>query len=160
MDKNFYPIKKKIEEIGSAIIYSHSNCEIKLSTQIISTLKVDDGIIWFMIPRSDFNANCEKSFPVELDYYRKGKLFYLKVYGKANLFPPKEELNYISHFSEEMKAMLSFKMMLGRVNVSSIDLYDHQKKEKKGWLNHSANYLYESLFPTSVHETFHFSGMQ
>lgn len=161
MDNSFYPIKKKIEEIGSALIYSLSNYEMKLCTQIISTTKVDDGIIWFMVPRSDFNTNCETSFPVQLDYYRKGKLFYLQVYGTANFILREEELNCLPGFTDEMKVVLKSKMMLVSVIVSRIDLYEYQEKEKnRGWLKHIANNLYESLFPSTVHETFHFSGLQ
>ena len=159
--KDFYPIKKRIEEIGSALIYSQSNYEMKLSTQIISTAKVDDGMIWFMVPRSEFNTNCETSFPVQLDYYRKGKLFYLQVYGTANFISREEELNCLPGFTDEMKGILKSKMMLVSVTVLKIDLYEyHKKPEKRGWLKNMVNHLSEILFPSTVHETYYYSGMQ
>ena len=78
-------LKEKIQEIGSAIFFNQSDSVLKLPTSIVETVKVDDfGLVWFYVqkPRQDLRE-FDKEFPVRLDFFRKGKSYFLQIEGKA-----------------------------------------------------------------------------
>src|SRR5438045_1025429 len=78
-------VKEKIQEIGSAIFFNQSDSVLKLPTSIVETVKVDEfGLVWFYIqkPKQDLRE-FDKEFPVRLDFFRKGKNYFLQVEGKA-----------------------------------------------------------------------------
>ena len=91
-------LKEKIQEIGSAIFFNLSQSVLKFPTSIVETLKVDDfGFVWFSIqkPKQDLRE-FDNEFPVRLDFFKKGKNYFLQVEGKAWIVNDPEEMNFLS----------------------------------------------------------------
>ena len=78
-------LQEKINEIKSALFFSESNDVRKLPVSIVNILKIDDeGQIWFYINTSlECLDTLKNGFPVHLDFFKKGKPFFLKVGGKG-----------------------------------------------------------------------------
>ena len=62
---------------------SESNALVSLPTHIVSISEVDEeGNIWFIIPRpTQVVESFSKAMPAKLDFFKKGKEFFLKVSG-------------------------------------------------------------------------------
>ena len=98
-------LKEKIQEIGSAIFFNLSNSILKLPTSIVETIRVDDfGFVWFYIqkPKQDLRE-FDKEFPVRMDFFKKGKSYFLQVEGKAWMINDPEEINTLDSLSEDEK---------------------------------------------------------
>ena len=95
-DKILHFIAEKIEDIRLAIFYCHSNSTLKINNTIIHTFKVDDnGNISFFINRpQQLISQFDQEFPVGLNYFKKGKITYLNIFGKARIINDPEELAY------------------------------------------------------------------
>ena len=78
-------LQEKILEIGSAIFFNLSDSVLKLPTSLVSTLKVDEfGFVWFFIQKPKQNVQeFDNEFPVRLDFFKKGKSYFLQVMGKG-----------------------------------------------------------------------------
>ncbi|WEK33501.1 MAG: hypothetical protein P0Y53_13500 [Candidatus Pseudobacter hemicellulosilyticus] len=87
-------LRDRIHEIRSALFSNTSNATYKLPTCIISALNIDsEGMICFFIRRPDqYMEEHEKEFPARLDFYRKGKPFFLKISGDAQLVTDQEAM--------------------------------------------------------------------
>src|SRR3982750_3520833 len=88
-------LQEKIQEIGSAIFFNESDSVLKLPTSIVTTLKVDEyGYVWFFIqkPKQDLRE-FDNEFPVRLDFFKKGKNYFLQVKGKGWVVTDPEEMN-------------------------------------------------------------------
>ena len=91
-------LKEKIQEIRSAIFFNLSQSVLRFPTSIVEALKVDDlGFVWFCIqkPKQDLRE-FDNEFPVRLDFFKKGKNYFLQVEGKAWIVNDPEEINMLS----------------------------------------------------------------
>ena len=84
----------KVMELRSALFYSASRSLLKIHNQVIHVLFTDEkGHIWFCVP---FMHSClngmDREFHANLDFFKKGKGFYLKISGKAIIVDDPEEL--------------------------------------------------------------------
>ena len=86
-DNNLQFIREKIYQLGSAIMYNTSEEKVRIPTNIIRAVKVDEeGQLWFTARRtSDWIRDYEQSFPARLRFYRKGVFYYMEVSGKASI---------------------------------------------------------------------------
>lgn len=128
-------LRDKINEIGSALFFSESNDILKMPVSIVTTLKVDDeGQIWFYI-NSPFKCVdiLKNEFPVHLDFFRKGKLYFLKVAGKAAV--SKNDLN---EYSKPGLLLIKVKMM-------SAEYFEKKQRIQKNILRSFFNSLYNWL---------------
>ncbi len=123
-------LKERIEELRSALFFSLSDSLLKMPTTIVSTLKVDEvGQIWFMIPRpAQALHQFDKEFPARLDYFQKGKQFYIKINGKASIVDDPEDINSIISLSEDVKELALHKMVLVKVKMLHADYYEKEIK--------------------------------
>jgi len=98
-------IQHKIEELKHALFFSISESLLKIPTHIIEVLKVDEvGQIWFAIPKPSQNIlELDNSFGAKLDFFKKGKDFYLKIIGKAFIVNDPEEMNSVIYVNDEIK---------------------------------------------------------
>jgi hypothetical protein len=80
-------LQEKIAELQSALFFSESDSLLRISTHVISNAEADhSGNIWFTIPRpSQHITEFDAAFPVRLDFFRKGKDFYIKILGNARI---------------------------------------------------------------------------
>jgi general stress protein 26 len=88
-------LSEKVKELENALFMSESSALVNLPTHIIRTSAVDDdGNIWFIIPRpTQVIESFSKEMPARLDFFKKGKEFFLKVSGMATIISNAKEMN-------------------------------------------------------------------
>jgi general stress protein 26 len=130
-------LQEKIREIGSAIFFNLSDSVLKLPTSLVSSLKVDDyGFVWFFIQKPKQNVQeFENEFPVRLDFFRKGKSYFLQVMGKGWVVTDPEEMNTFVNLPEEAKNMALNEMVLVKVKISRAEYYETGTTKQSWWKN-------------------------
>jgi hypothetical protein len=143
-------LQDKIQGIGSALFYNLSGGVLKFPTTIVSILKVDEmANIWFFMNRPEQQLNeFDREFPTHMQFYRKGKGYYLQIIGKAYVINDPEELNGLIGLSEEIKARAFQEMVLVKVKIGSAQYYPFQpkfayKSNLLGLLNRFYNWLFK-----------------
>jgi hypothetical protein len=98
-------IEEKVRDLENALFFSMSDAVLKIPACVVKVLETDQlGNIWFMIPKpSQFIHAFDKSFPVELDFFRKERNYYLKIFGRAFLVNDPEEINSVECLTEHTK---------------------------------------------------------
>ncbi len=98
-------IQEKVRELEQALFFSMTDDVLKLPTCVVNVLSVDElGQIWFVVPKPVQHLHAfERVFPVKLDFFRKGRDFYLKVLGKAFIVTDPEELNAVECIPNDIK---------------------------------------------------------
>ncbi|HVF95712.1 MAG TPA: hypothetical protein VM871_00240, partial [Flavisolibacter sp.] len=106
-NQQFNFLQERIEEIGSAIFYNLSDAVLKLPTSVVNSLQVDDyGFVWFSVQKPPQHLNeFEQEFPVKLDFYKKGKGYFLQVMGKGFVVTDPEEMNAYVTLPEDIKKL-------------------------------------------------------
>jgi hypothetical protein len=129
-------LQEKISDLRSALFFSLSNAVLKMPTTIVTALKVDEvGQVWFLVNRPMQNIQeFDREFPARLDFFRKGKNFYLKISGKACIVNDPEELNGLVNVSEEVKSKAMDQLVLVKVKIQSADYVENAPAETNGWL--------------------------
>ena len=128
-------LQEKIREIGSAIFFNLSDSVLKLPTSLVSTLKVDDyGFVWFFIQKPKQNLKeFENEFPVRLDFFRKGKSYFLQVMGKGWVVTDPEEVNGFVNLPNEAKDMALHEMVLVKVKISRAEYFETGTTRQSWW---------------------------
>jgi hypothetical protein len=139
-------LREKIEELQHALFFSDSDSLLRIPTHVISVAATDEEAqIWFELPRP---AQCirqfEKSIPARLDFFKKGKDFYLKIRGKASIVL--EEVEMQPHISEEiLKRVQRAASMIMRVKISHADYFESTPKTSQNWIKHGGTQFYNWL---------------
>ena len=128
-------LQEKIQEIGSAIFFNLSDSVLKFPTSIVTTLKVDEyGYVWFFVQKPRQNIReFETEFPVRLDYYKKGKTYFLQVMGKATMVNDPEELNGLVTLPEDAKEKALQEMVLIKVKMLKAEYQETVTTAKHSW---------------------------
>src|ERR1700704_3579796 len=86
-DMSISVLREKIKELENALFMSESNALIGLPTHIVRVTEVDEeGNIWFIIPKpTQVVESFSKEMPAKLDFFKKGKEFFLKISGVASI---------------------------------------------------------------------------
>ena len=134
-------LRKKITDLGTAVLYNHSTSVLKIPNTIISALHVDDvGQLWFFIKRPRQHINeFEKEFYANLDFLKKGKNFFIKVEGKATLITDPEDIYALIAFSDKAKEKAREEEVLVVMNISGIAYFE--KRKRNTWINHLTGYI-------------------
>lgn len=135
-------ITTKIEELGTAVLHSHSNSVLNIKSTIVNTLQIDaNGNIWFAVskPQQEI-TQFEKQFPVGLNYYKKGTPFFLNVFGVARIVSDPEELTYANLFND-LKHDLDSDQVLVCVKIMNANYYETEPDKNAGWLTKCKNAL-------------------
>ena len=95
-------------ELENALFMSESNALVSLPTHIVRITEVDEeGNIWFIIPRpTQVIESFSKEMPAKLDFFKKGKEFFLKISGVASIIWTEAEIKEASlskQFSESLR---------------------------------------------------------
>ncbi|HMH33134.1 MAG TPA: pyridoxamine 5'-phosphate oxidase family protein [Puia sp.] len=139
-------LKKKIQELQSALFFAESDSILKMPTHVISAEVTDDKAqIWFVVPRP---AQCvhqfDQEFPAKLDFFRKGKDFYLKIKGTAAIVS--DETQITDALSPEiMQRVKNKEAVLMRVKIQHADYFEATPKPAQNWLQYSGVQLYNWL---------------
>ncbi len=146
-DKNLIFVKGKIEDLGAAIFHCHSKGLLKIPNTVIETHNVDEnGDILFFVNRpiqrvSEF----EQEFPIGLDYFKKGRNYSMKIFGKARIVNDAEELTYILHLTpEDVKKALNEQILI-KVKILKVDFYENRIEKKNNLLKKVQLFLYDLL---------------
>ncbi|HTS43052.1 MAG TPA: pyridoxamine 5'-phosphate oxidase family protein [Puia sp.] len=143
-------LQQKIQELQSALFVTESNTVLKMPTHVISGAEVDDaGQIWFLIPKPSQRIDAfEKEFPAKLDFFRKGKGFYMKVHGKASIVADSGEMSNIAGLSEEIKQKVKSKDTVAiKMKVQNGDYYENvARRATSNWILSGTTHLYNWLF--------------
>lgn len=120
-------LQEKITELQHALFINTSEAILKLPTSVINALHVDDvGQVWFLISRPVQNINeFDNDIPSKLEFYRKGKKFYLHVWGQATMVIDPEEINAALEISAEIKRYASSNMLLVKMKITHIHYYQY-----------------------------------
>jgi len=151
--QNISFLQQRIQEIGSALFYSLSSAVLKFPTTIVNTLKVDEtGNIWFFINRPEQQlTEFDWEFPAKMQFYRKGKTYFLQIAGKACIVNDPEEVNSLQGLPEETRIKAFHDMVLIRLRINVVqyhEYYDAQPKQHKGIWSRFYNWLFAPAAPS------------
>ena len=121
-------LQDKIMDLQQALFFSESSAVLKLPTSIISALCVDDvDQVWFFVKRpGQFVNEFDREFRAKLEFYKKGKNFYLHLSGKACMVTDPEEINNVFGLSHEQKIQAQSEMVLVKFRITEIQFYPLQ----------------------------------
>ena len=142
-------LKSKITELQTALFYTESESPIKLPTHVISDVEVDaEGTIWFAVPRPTMHIDAyEKEVLAKLDFFRKGKDFFVKIQGVATLLTDAATINGFESLSAEMKDKMTSDNLIGiMVKIEDKQFVDNTPKPSQNWLQASRSQLSSWFF--------------
>jgi general stress protein 26 len=142
-------LREKIQELKNALFFSQNSSLLRMATTIVSILKVDElGHIWFFVPRpTQALHEFDREFPVRLEFFRKGKGFFLHITGKAYIVNDPEEVN--SLLFEDLKEQVSSRMVLIKVKMGKADYFESAMgAHHTGWWRDLRTQLHAWLFNT------------
>ena len=142
-------LKSKINELQSALFFNESNSIVKLPTHVVSDVELDsEGQIWFVIPKPPMHIEAyDIETPAKLDFFKKGKDFFVKVRGTAFLQAELDEAKANMELSDEMKTKMSDKGMIAvKIKIQEFDLVDNNPKPSQTWLQASRSQLSSWFF--------------
>ena len=142
-------LKSKIMELNSALFFNESASIVKLPTHVISDVEIDiEGNMWFVIPRPVQHIEAfEKEIHAKLDFFKKGKDFFVKVRGTAFLIADESEITNNTMVSAEMKERMMDEKSIGvMVRVQDTELVDNTPKPSMNWLQSSRSQLSSWFF--------------
>ena len=153
-ENNLCFIKDRIGEIRSAILHCMSDELIKIPSSIITVLRVDEnGQLWFFVKRpAQVMFDHEKSFPARLQFYRKGKPFFLHVTGYAGVSDNKEAINEFTNLEKETEDIAMQNLMLIKLKMTKAEYYEQKPSTPERFIVHRFfQNLYFSLFKPAGH---------
>src|SRR6478735_5802959 len=147
-DSSIHFLQDKIEDLRSALFFSLSNAVLKMPTTIVTTLKVDEaGQIWFFVNRpAQYLHEFDKDFPARLDFFKKGKSFFLKINGKARIVDDPEEVNSLVSLPDEIRTKAMFQMVLVKLKIQHAEYFEKEPRERMNWLQLVKSQLKKCLF--------------
>ena len=125
-------IAKKIEDLKYAIFYCHSNDDFHINNSIIhsSTVNENGTITFFINKPKQLLAQYTQEFPVGLNYFRKGKSYFMNILGKAKVIYNNDEAASLTGKSrEEMSDTLADKALVV-VTIYKVDFWDTNFERK------------------------------
>lgn len=146
-DLNF--LRRKIQELRSALFFSQNSSLLRIATTITSILKVDElGQIWFFVPRpSQALHEFDREFPVKLEFFRKGKKFFLHITGKAFIVTDPEDINCLVY--DEIRERVADHMVLIKVKMTKADYFEtYTPADHVGWWRDLWKQVHAWLFNT------------
>lgn len=142
-------LKSKITELQTALFYTESVSPIKLPTHVITDVEVDmESRIWFAVPRPAMHIDAyEKEVLAKLDFFKKGKDFFVKVKGVAVLLTDAATVNGFETLSAQMKEKMNDDKSIGiMVKIEDIHFVDNTPKPSQNWLQASRSQLSSWFF--------------
>jgi hypothetical protein len=142
-------LKNKIMELQSALFFTESSSIVKLPTHVISDVELDnEGLIWFVIPTPAMSLEAyDKEIPTKLDFFKKGKDFFVKVRGIAFLQTDLKEANANGGLSAGLKERMNdADVILVKVKVLDTEMIDNTPKPAQNWLQASRSQLSSWFF--------------
>lgn len=148
MEKNLRFLSEKLQDLETALFLNQSDAVLKIPAAIIHLIKVDEAAqLWFFIPRPTQQlSEFERAFLSRVQFYQKGKDFYVKIQGKAHIVSDPEEINGLIEMNEEIKQTAMNAKVLIKVRIEEIDYYEVKGREKLHFLNKLGSQLQYLIF--------------
>ena len=142
-------IISKIEDLHTAVLHNCSNGVLNIPSAIVNTLHVDNtGCIWFTIFRpKQYVSEFDRRFPVVLNYYQKGRPFYLNIQGMARMVIDPEEINSLP---AEVGTQMSDDKILICVKITSATYHERKLSQPKNPLYQLKDFVF-SMFDLKNH---------
>jgi len=140
-------LTEKIKELENALFMSESNALVSLPTHIVRITEVDgEGNIWFIIPRpTQVVESFSKEMPARLDFFKKGKEFFLKISGVAMIAWSAAEMNGAILNQEFTRAFERENVVAVKVKVESCEYVEKTAKPSTNPLIYVGSQVYNWL---------------
>lgn len=142
-------LRERIQELKSALFFNDSSSLLRMCTTIVSILKVDElGQIWFFVasPKQALHE-FDREFPARLEFFRKGKGFFLHITGKAYIVSDPEEMNNL--MDEDIRTQMIGDRVLIKVKMGKVDYFENTLGgQPAGWWKDLRTHLHAWLFNT------------
>ena len=142
---SFKFLQEKIQELQTALFFTLSNAVLKMPTHIVTVVHADEsGQIWLVIPRPlQYIEEFESEFPVKLDFFRKGKQFFLKLEGKAFIVTDPAEMRKFDKMDRQLELMIkNQKSVIIKVKIQNAGYFEVMEKPSPNWIKNSGTQLY------------------
>ncbi len=141
-------LQEKINDLKSALFFSLSDSVLKIPTSIVSAIHVDEvGQVWFFMSKpSQQLQEFDREFPARLEFFKKGKNFYLKINGKACIVSDPEELNSLVSVPEEMQNRTMDNMVLVKFRIQFADYYEQDEQRTRNWMQNIRNVWFKWIY--------------
>ena len=143
-------LREKIQDLRNAIFFSQNTSLLRMATTIVSISKVDElGQMWFFISRPPQALHeFDREFPVRLEFFRKGKKFFLHVSGKAFIVTDPEEINGLVH--DDIRELAADHLVLIKVRMTKADYFESSGDlaNASGWWKDVRTQVHSWLFNT------------
>ncbi len=140
-------LQEKIQDLRNALFFSQSTSLLRMSTTIVSVVKVDEvGQLWFFVPRpQQAITEFDREFPVRMEFFRKGRSFFVHVSGKAFIVTDPEEINGL--VNDDTYEAAESNLVLIRVQMSKADYFETPAPSANtNWWKDISNQFYGWLF--------------
>jgi hypothetical protein len=140
-------IEEKVRDLENALFFSMSDSVLKIPACVVRVLETDKlGQLWFVIPGPPrFLHALDKTFPAKLDFFRKGRNYYLKILGNAFLVNDPEEINSVECVDETTKQQARRnESILVKVKIMQAEYVEKApaKRTAKTWVNQIRSQLF------------------
>jgi general stress protein 26 len=142
-------LQEKIQDLKNALFFSQNTSLLRMATTIVTVLKVDElGQMWFFVPKPQQALHeFDREFPVRLEFFRKGKKFFLHVSGKAFIVTDPEEVNSLVY--DDLRELAGNNLVLIKVRMMKADYFESSDPARHaGWWSDLRNQVYSWLFNT------------
>jgi general stress protein 26 len=143
-------LRDKIQELNQAIFFSQNTSLLRMPTTIVTLSKMDElGQMWFFVPRpQQALQEFDREFPVRLEFFKKGRQFFLHVLGKAFIVTDPEEMNGLVH--DDIREQAADHLVLIKVRMLKADYFEKPAEGARSasWWLDLRNQLHEWLFQT------------
>jgi putative membrane protein len=142
-------LQDKILDLKNALFISQNCSLLKMATTVVSVSKVDDmGQMWFFLTRPQQALHeFDREFPVRLEFFKKGKQFFLHVCGRAFIVDDPEEINSLVH--EDIREQAGEHLVLIRVKMLKADYFESTSPATHArWWRELRNQLHTWMFNT------------
>ena len=139
-------VQEKVLDLQDALFFNSCDTPLKIADQLIHARSVDElGQIWFVVPRPKQRIEeFDQEFPVRLDFFKKGKQFYLKVAGKAFIVNDPEELSGLDVVDEKTKQKaINRELVLMKVKIQFADYYETASEPSLHWSAKAKSQFYK-----------------
>jgi hypothetical protein len=136
-EKNISFLSQKLTELETALFINQSDAVLKIPAAIIHLIKVDEAAqMWFLIPRpTQHLSEFERAFLSDVQFYQKGKHYFIRVIGNAHIVSDPEEINGLVEMKEEVKKLALTSKVLVKVNIEKFNHYEMKKRSSQPILN-------------------------
>ncbi|HET6252623.1 MAG TPA: pyridoxamine 5'-phosphate oxidase family protein [Puia sp.] len=143
-------LREKIEDLKRAIFFSENTSLLRMATMIVTLVKMDElGQMWFYVPRPQQALHeFDREFPVRLEFFKKGRQFFLHVLGKAFIVTDPEEINGLVH--DDIRNQAAEHLVLIKVRMLKADYFETPGEGARSarWWRDVRNQVHGWLFHT------------